>query len=69
MLEVLSQATREHDQTTKKGLYRKLGVEEYFLSDSEAGPEGRAMWAYRLVGGDRQPMLPARKVSGEDPEH
>ena len=51
VLGVLSRSTREHDQTTKKDLYRDLGVEEYFLFDSEAGPADRAMWAYWLVGG------------------
>ena len=66
VLEVLSRSTREHDQTTKKDLYRDLGVEEYFLFDSEAGPADRAMWAYRLVGGDYEPMLPAGIVRGQE---
>ena len=66
VLEVLSRSTREHDQTVKKDLYRELGVEEYFLFDSEAGSEDRALWAYRLDGGEYKPMLPAGMVSGEE---
>ena len=66
VLEVLSKSTRDRDQTTKKDLYRKLGVKEYFLFDSEAGPADRAMWAYRLVGGEYEPMLGAGLVSGEE---
>ena len=66
VMEVLSPKTREHDLTKKKDLYRQLGVEEYFLFDSEAGPGDRAMWAYELDSGDYAPMLPAGMVSGEE---
>ena len=65
VMEVLSPKTREHD-LTKKNLYRKLGLEEYLLFDSEAGPGYRAMWAYELDSGDYAPMLPAGIVSGEE---
>ena len=66
VMEVLSPTTRHYDQTEKKELYRTLGVQEYFLFDSEAGPDDRAMWAYELDGGDYKPMLPAGMVSGEE---
>ena len=66
VMEVLSPTTRHYDQTEKKELYRMLGVQEYFLFDSEAGPEDRAMWAYRLDRGDYKPMQPAGMVTGEE---
>ena len=66
VMEVLSPTTRHYDQTEKKELYRTLGVQEYFLFDSEAGPEDRAMWAYRLDRGDYKPMQPAGMVTGEE---
>ena len=43
VMEVLSPKTREHDLTKKKDPYRQLGVEEYLIFDSEAGPGDRAM--------------------------
>ena len=66
VMEVLSPETLEHDLTKKKDLYRQLGVDEYFLFDSEAGPGDRAMWAYELDGGGYAPMLPVGMVSGEE---
>ena len=66
VMEVLSPTTRHYDQTEKKELYRTLGVQEYFLFDSEAGPDDRAMWAYELDGGDYKPMLLAGMVGGEE---
>jgi Uma2 family endonuclease len=57
-LEVTSSTTQDKDTGSKKGLYAKLGVEEYFLFDPEGDYLEPRLQGYRLIGG-RYHRLPA----------
>jgi Uma2 family endonuclease len=58
--EVSSPSSRRHDRTSKRALYAKLGVREYFLFDpvyEEPGHDG-ALQGYRLWGSESVEMGP-----------
>jgi Uma2 family endonuclease len=59
VLEVTSKSTRTEDQRSKKALYARLGVEEYFLFDPRDEYLLPRFQGLRLVGGEYQPMRPA----------
>lgn len=50
-LEVTSSTTQDKDVGSKKDLYAKLGVEEYFLFDPEGDYLEPSLQGYRLIGG------------------
>ncbi len=50
MIEVLSESTRRHDEITKRRLYERAGVREYWLLD----PEVESLRVYRLIDGSYQ---------------
>jgi Uma2 family endonuclease len=52
VVEVLSKSTRRRDLTTKKTLYERYGVPEYWIVDLEA----RAVNVFALVDGTYQPV-------------
>ena len=60
--EVSSPSSRSDDRTSKRALYAKLGVREYFLFDpvyEEPGHDG-ALQGYRLWGSESVEMGPGR---------
>lgn len=59
VLEVTSKTTRNEDLATKKALYAKLGVEEYFLFDPLGEYLRPRFQALRLAGREYRPMAPA----------
>lgn len=56
VLEVTSKTTRTEDQRSKKSLYARLGVEEYFLFDPRDEYLYPRFQGLRLAGGEYQPM-------------
>lgn len=56
VLEVTSKTTRNEDLATKKALYAKLGVEEYFLFDPLGEYLRPRFQALRLAGREYRPM-------------
>lgn len=52
IIEVVSRETWENDVTTKRRLYERLGVEEYFVIDPEYKYLPSPMFAYRLEFGE-----------------
>jgi Uma2 family endonuclease len=52
VIEILSPSTRRRDLTTKKALYERYGVPEYWIIDLEA----RAVSVFALVAGRYQPV-------------
>ncbi len=68
VLEVTSRSTRRRDRTVKPGIYRTLGVEEYFQFDplEEDDP---ALLGLRLVDGEYEPLTLAapRRPKGGRP--
>jgi Uma2 family endonuclease len=52
VIEVASNATWEKDVTTKRRLYEKLGVQEYYVLDPEYKYLPQPMLAYRLEFGE-----------------
>lgn len=59
VLEVTSKTTRKEDLATKKDLYARLGVEEYFLFDPLGEYLRPRFQALRLAGREYRPMPPA----------
>lgn len=47
IIEVLSSSTSSRDHITKRALYERVGVKEYWLVD----PDGRIVMAYKLING------------------
>lgn len=56
IFEITSASTRREDQTSKKELYEKLGVEEYWLFDPMAEWIPEQLRGYRLVGESYTPI-------------
>src|SRR5436305_1051358 len=56
--EVTSKSTRDEDVVTKKGVYERLGVEEYFLFDPLGEYLKPRLQGYRLASGRYQGMVP-----------
>jgi Uma2 family endonuclease len=56
LIEILSRSTRRVDETTKRGLYERMGVEEYWLAD----PRRETVRVFRR-GGER--FAPAALLS------
>ena len=56
VLEVTSKSTRTEDQKSKKALYARLGVEEYFLFDPRGEYMHPRFQGLRLTGGEYQPL-------------
>src|SRR5262249_27280712 len=61
--EVTSKSTRDEDVVTKKGVYERLGVEEYFLFDPLGEYLKPRFQGYRLVGGRYQGLVPEQAGS------
>lgn len=58
VMEVTSRSTRLEDLDRKKGLYQRLGIEEYFLYDPRKEYLDPPLQGYRLSGGRYQPISP-----------
>lgn len=58
-IEILSPSNRKHDRVTKKNLYEKAGVKEYWIID----PDTKDAWGY-MLDGDRydEPLLVNSKI-------
>jgi len=56
--EVTSKSTRDEDVVTKKGVYERLGVEEYFLFDPLGEYLKPRLQGFRLAGGRYQALVP-----------
>lgn len=75
IVEILSKSTRRHDERTKRRLYQRAGVLEYWLVDTERRlvvmhrrPKRDTLWRVDSLGaGDAQtlttPLLPGLAVS------
>jgi Uma2 family endonuclease len=58
VFEVTSRSTRREDLRTKRELYARLGVAEYFLYDPEAEYLRPPLQGFQLVGATYLPMTP-----------
>lgn len=58
VFEVTSRSTRARDFTTKRGLYARIGVREYFLYDPLGESRRPALQGYRLANGNYYPITP-----------
>ena len=58
VVEVTSDSTRDEDLSKKKGIYQRLGVEEYFLFDPYGDYLEPRLQGQRLEGGRYIPMAP-----------
>jgi Uma2 family endonuclease len=58
VVEVTSGSTRDEDLSKKKGIYQRLGVEEYFLFDPYGDYLEPRLQGYRLEGRSYVPMIP-----------
>jgi Uma2 family endonuclease len=58
IIELTSDSTQDEDLTTKKELYERLGVEEYFLHDPYQDYLDPSLQGFRLMKGRYQPILP-----------
>jgi Uma2 family endonuclease len=58
VVEVTSESTRDEDLSKKKGIYQRLGVEEYFLFDPYGDYLKPRLQGQRLEGGRYVPMAP-----------
>jgi len=58
VVEVTSKSTRDEDEVEKKGVYERLGVEEYFLFDPLGEYLQPRLQGYRLVRGRYQALVP-----------
>jgi len=58
VVEVTSEHTRDEDLSKKKGIYRQLGVEEYFLFDPYGDYLEPRLQGQRLEGSRYVPMVP-----------
>ena len=61
--EVTSKSTKDEDEVTKKRVYERLGVEEYFLFDPLGEYLKPRLQGYRLVGGRYQRLAVQRDGS------
>lgn len=60
IFEITSPGTQKQDQETKKDLYEKIGVQEYWLFDPKAEWIPEQLRGYRLEGEDYQPITDAQ---------
>ncbi|MEA2690618.1 MAG: hypothetical protein QOJ16_5 [Acidobacteriota bacterium] len=60
VVEITSESTKSEDMKLKKGLYERLGIEEYFLFDPLGEYLRPRLQGYRLMNGRYEP-LPAEK--------
>jgi Uma2 family endonuclease len=58
VIEVTSKSTREEDQAEKRGVYERLGVEEYFLFDPLGEYLRPRLQGYRRVRGRYEAVAP-----------
>ncbi len=58
VIEVTSRKTKGEDRRTKRALYARLGVAEYFMYDPEAEYLSPPLQGHRLVAGTYQPLDP-----------
>jgi Uma2 family endonuclease len=58
VVEVTSESTRDEDLSKKKGIYQRLGVEEYFLFDPYGDYLEPRLQGQRLEAGRYAPMVP-----------
>jgi len=58
VIEVTSDSTRDEDLFKKKGIYERLGVEEYLLFDPLGEYLDPRLQGYRLIGRRYQPLPP-----------
>src|ERR1700749_2366083 len=56
--EVTTKSTRDEDVITKRGIYERLGVEEYFLFDPLGEYLRPQLQGFRLIEGRYEPMQP-----------
>lgn len=61
VIEVSSRATRREDLRTKRALYARLGVREYFLFDPLEEYLRPPLQGYRLAGDDFAPIAPGSR--------
>jgi Uma2 family endonuclease len=59
VVEVTSESTRNEDQVSKRALYERLGVEEYFLFDPLGEYLRPRLQGYRLIDGRYRRVEPA----------
>ena len=64
-VEVLSRATGKKDRTTKKDLYEKLGIKEYWIVD----PRNKTVDVYKLIDGKYELVDIYQKFSAEEWEN
>ena len=60
VIEITSKQTAEEDQGSKRELYERLGVREYFLFDPLGDYLPQALVGYRLIGEEYEPLPPAQ---------
>jgi Uma2 family endonuclease len=60
VIELTSSSTKTEDFVTKRYVYAKLGVKEYFLFDPFCETQRPALAGFRLDNGDYMPMLGTR---------
>jgi Uma2 family endonuclease len=65
VVEVTSRSTRGEDLRTKKSLYERIGVGEYFLFDPYGEYLDPKLQGYRLESGCYEPIAPGREGSLE----
>ena len=65
VVEVTSRSTRGEDLRTKRSLYERIGVGEYFLFDPYGEYLDPKLQGYRLQGGRYEPIAPGREGSLE----
>ncbi len=58
VIEVTSRKTKGEDRRTKRALYARLGVAEYFMYDPEAEYLSPPLQGLRLIAGMYQPQVP-----------
>jgi Uma2 family endonuclease len=63
VIEVTSDSTRDEDQQTKKALYERLGIQEYFLHDPLGDYLDPRLQGFRLATGRYLPMKPEKDGS------
>lgn len=63
VIEVTSDSTRDEDLQTKKDLYERLGVQEYFLHDPLGDYLNPRLQGFQLVAGRYKPMDPGKDSS------
>jgi Uma2 family endonuclease len=56
VVEITSESTKSEDMKVKKGLYERLGIEEYFLFDPLGEYLRPRLQGYRLVNGRYEPL-------------